>query len=152
MRVVAIPIITSVIAPPQKPACENTYGRPRIPAPITVPISKAIAVSCGMRLFFLDFFHEHLLQFRIYNKLIGKYLNRVQKKADKVEEKMGSWGYFALAVFVGIPLPGTGAWTGTFILWLLDLERKKAIPAVALGVTIAAVIILFATLGILEII
>jgi len=98
-------------------------------------------------LFFLDFFHENLMKLKIYQKTIGKYLNSTQKKADKVEKKIGRWGYFALVLFVGIPLPGTGAWTGTIIIWLLDLDRKRAIPAVALGVCIAGIAILVASLG-----
>ncbi len=98
-------------------------------------------------LFFLDFFHENLMNFKPYKKTIGKYLEHAQKKADKVEHQMGSWGYLSLALFVGVPLPGTGAWTGSIIIWLLDLDRKKAIPAVATGVCIAGIAILIGTLG-----
>ena len=54
--------------------------------------------------------------------------------------------FFALLLFVGIPLPGTGAWTGTLAASLLDLEFKKSIVAVTLGVVLAAIIITAATL------
>ncbi len=102
-------------------------------------------------LFFLDFFHHKLLRFKPYKNCSDIYLKRIQKKAEKVEKKMGNWGYFALALFVGVPLPGTGAWTGSIILWFLNLERKKAIPAVALGVCIAGIAILIGSLGFFKI-
>ena len=102
-------------------------------------------------LFFLDYFHKRLLKFKAYNKFAEIYLKRVQRKAEKIEKKMGSLGYLALALFVGVPLPGTGAWTGSIILWFLDLDRKKAIPSVALGVCIAGIAILITTLSVLKI-
>src|SRR3989344_8295998 len=71
---------------------------------------------------FLDFLHESFMKFRWYRKVIGKFLNGVQKKAHKVEKSIDAWGYLALMVFVAIPLPGTGAWTGTFISWMLGLN------------------------------
>ena len=60
-----------------------------------------------------------------------------------------SWGYqliFALMIFVGIPLPGTGAWTGTLAASLLDFDFKKSILSVMCGVILAAIIITVATL------
>ena len=70
MRVVAIATIANVIVPPQKPACENTYGRPSRPAPITVPTIKAIAVNCGRNEFFVFF-----LTFAINSKAFNQYIN-----------------------------------------------------------------------------
>ena len=58
------------------------------------------------------------------------------KKKDKVE-KSYFWG---LLLFVGIPLPGTGAWTGALLATLLNVPKKKSIPAIALGVCLAAVL------------
>jgi len=103
-------------------------------------------------LFFLDFFHESLMGIPFYKKLFGFYLNSVRKRADKIEAKIPTYGYLALTLFVAIPLPVTGAWTGTFIAWLLGLERKKSIPAIALGVLIAGIIILLASLGVFSMI
>jgi len=54
--------------------------------------------------------------------------------------------FWALLLFVGIPLPGTGAWTGTLAASLLDLDFKKSIIAVTLGVALAATIMTIATL------
>ena len=60
--------------------------------------------------------------------------------------KAGKGMFWALLLFVGIPLPGTGAWTGTLAASLLDLDFKKSILAIALGVVLAAVIITTLTL------
>ncbi len=65
----------------------------------------------------------------------------------ELEPQMNKYGYLALAIFVGIPLPITGAWTGTLIAWLLDLNRKKSFIAIASGVIIAGVLVTLATLG-----
>jgi uncharacterized membrane protein len=97
--------------------------------------------------FFLDFLHEWFMNFRWYRKFIGKILGRVQKKAEKIEKKLDEWGYIALALFVAIPLPGTGAWTGSLVAWGLGLERWKSFLAIAAGVVIAGFVILLASLG-----
>lgn len=102
--------------------------------------------------FFLDFLHEKFMSIGLYRKAIEPYLEKVQKKADKLEERMPAYGYLALTAFVAIPLPGTGAWTGSLISWLLDLDRKKSIVAIAFGVTIAGIIIFLASLGFLNMI
>ena len=61
-----------------------------------------------------------------------------------VIDKYGPWGLF---IFVAIPLPGTGAWTGSLIAAMLDIPLKKAFPAVALGVVAAGIIVAFVSYG-----
>lgn len=100
--------------------------------------------------FFLDYLHVHLLKLRFYERVFGVFLRRIRKKADKIEEKLPDYGYLALTLFVAIPLPVTGAWTGAAIAWLLGLEKRKSIPAIALGVLIAGLAVLTATLGIIN--
>tara|TARA_Y100000310_G_scaffold282567_1_gene303901 strand:+ start:2393 stop:2872 length:480 start_codon:yes stop_codon:yes gene_type:complete len=97
---------------------------------------------------FLDTLHESFMKIRFYRRVMEKYLEKLRKKSDKIEKKIHEVGYIALALFVAIPLPGTGAWTGTLVAWTLGLERWKSFLAIALGVTIAGLIILFASLGI----
>lgn len=97
--------------------------------------------------FFLDFIHEYFMKIRFYKKFMDKYIERIRIKGDKLEKRMQDWGYVALALFVSVPLPGTGAWTGCLVAWLLGLERKKSILAISIGVIIAGFIILFASLG-----
>ena len=71
---------------------------------------------------------------KLFRPLVEKLENRAMKKKDSIEK-----GYFwGLMVFVGIPLPGTGAWTGALIAAMLDIPKKKSLPAIGLGVCLAA--------------
>lgn len=73
---------------------------------------------------------------RLFRPLAEKLEQRAMDKKDAVEK-----GYFwGLLLFVGVPLPGTGAWTGALIASVLDIPKKKSIPAIALGVCLAAVL------------
>ena len=98
--------------------------------------------------FFLDFLHERFMGWGWYKRVFDRILERGRRKAEKVSRKMENWGFVALCLFVAIPLPGTGAWTGCFVAWVLGLERWKSIIAIACGVLIAGLIILFASLGV----
>jgi len=99
--------------------------------------------------FFLDRFHHLFLRIKIYKRFFDKYIERFQNKVDKFEKKYSAIGFLALSIFVAIPLPATGAWSGVLISWLLDLDRKKSILAISLGVVIAGVLVLLGTLGFL---
>lgn len=73
---------------------------------------------------------------RLFRPIAEKLEKKAMNKSDKLEK-----GYFwGLLLFVGIPLPGTGAWTGALLATLLDVPKKKSIPAIALGVCLAAVL------------
>ncbi|MEM4181563.1 MAG: small multi-drug export protein [Candidatus Pacearchaeota archaeon] len=98
--------------------------------------------------FFFDFLHERFLRIKTYKRLFSEYIEKTRQKQEKFERKFHQIGYLALVIFVAIPLPGTGAWTGTFLAWLFGLERKKSILAISLGVLIAGVIVLMASYGI----
>ncbi len=100
--------------------------------------------------YFLDNLHQIFLKSKIYRKLFEKYLEKFQGKVDKFEKRYNTLGFFALVTFVAVPLPGTGAWTGCLLSWLADLDRKKSIWAISLGVLIAGLLILFGTLGFLS--
>ena len=75
---------------------------------------------------------------------IGKFfrfcLEKGRKGGEKLTEKVGRSTYVALFLFVGIPLPGTGAWTGTLAASLLNLDFKKSVIAIVLGVILAGII------------
>ena len=92
---------------------------------------------------FLDFFHEILLNLKSYKKFFEKVLGRIQRKIHKVQETK----YLALMLLVAVPLPGTGAWTGTLIAWLLKLNRLKSFIAISAGIIIAGILVLSASLG-----
>ena len=80
------------------------------------------------------------------NAWVTKMENKAAVKAEKVQkyEKMG------LCIFVAIPLPGTGAWTGALIAAMLDMRLKSAVPMIFLGVCIAGLIVTLLTIGVIS--
>ena len=85
-------------------------------------------------------------------KYIGKFftfcIEKGHKGGEKLKEKAGRGLFVALLLFVGIPLPGTGAWTGTLAASFLDMGFKKSVIAVLLGVLLAGVIMGIASAGV----
>ena len=77
------------------------------------------------------------------NKLVDKLEHKAESKRATVE-KYAFWGLF---LFVAIPLPGTGAWTGALIAAMMDMPLKKAFPSIVLGVLGAALIVTLVTQG-----
>lgn len=106
-------------------------------------------------------FARKVLEWGKDKKLIGKFftwcLDKGSKGGEKLKESAGNKGIFwALLIFVGIPLPGTGAWTGTLAASFLKLDFKTSISAITLGVLLAGIIMslgskIVATLGCLGI-
>jgi len=122
-----------------------------IPLALIFPlIVMANILAIFLAFFFLDRFHNVFLNMKFYKRFFDKYVERFQKKVDKFEKKYSTMGFFALTLFVAIPLPATGAWSGVLISWLLDLDRKKSMLAIALGVLLAGVLVLLGTLGFLN--
>ena len=79
-------------------------------------------------------------------------LEKGKKAGDKLLSKAKSGAYFALFLFVAIPVPGTGAWTGTLAASILDLDFKKTMFAVISGVLVAGLIMLLVSLGVFKLI
>ena len=90
------------------------------------------------------FFARRVLEWGADKPLIGKiftfFLEKGHKGGAKLQAKAGRGLYWALLLFVGIPLPGTGAWTGTLAASLLDMDFKKSVAACMGGVLLAGVI------------
>ena len=91
------------------------------------------------------FFARRVLEWGADKKYIGKmftwFLKKGHKGGEKLQAKAGKGGLFiALLLFVGIPIPGTGAWTGTLAASLLDMDFKTSVLAVILGVLLAGII------------
>lgn len=70
-----------------------------------------------------------------------KLVDRIEERAMKKSAGITQGEFWGLLLFVGVPLPGTGAWTGSMIAALLGMDKKKAVPAIGLGVLLAAFII-----------
>lgn len=97
------------------------------------------------------FFARHILEWGKEKPVIGNFftwcLNKGHHGGQKLEEAAGDKGIFwALLLFVGIPLPGTGAWTGTLAASILDWDFKRSVLAVMLGVVLAGLIMGFLSL------
>ena len=78
----------------------------------------------------------------VKGKIFSWCLEKGEKGGKKLQEKAGRGLFIALLLFVGIPLPGTGAWTGTLAASILDMDFKSTIIAVMLGVLLAGIIMM----------
>ncbi len=98
-------------------------------------------------------FARKVLEWGKDKKYIGKFftfcLEKGHKGGEKLKEKAGKGLFWALLLFVGIPLPGTGAWTGTLAASILDMDFKTSVLAVLLGVVLAGIIMGLASAGLL---
>ncbi|MCR5599635.1 MAG: small multi-drug export protein [Ruminococcus sp.] len=99
---------------------------------------------------FIYFFARKVLEWGADKPVIGKFftwcLTKGKRGGEQLKEKAGKGLFWALLFFVGIPIPGTGAWVGTLAASMLELDFKKSVLAVALGVILAAAIMTTATL------
>ncbi len=90
------------------------------------------------------FFARRVLEWGKDKPVIGGFftfcLEKGHKGGEKLKEKAGNGLYVALLLFVGIPVPGTGAWTGTLAASILDMDFKKSVKATMAGVVLAGVI------------
>lgn len=97
-------------------------------------------------------FARKVLEWGKDKKYIGKFftlcIEKGHKGGEKLKEKAGRGLFVALLLFVGIPLPGTGAWTGTLAASFLDMGFKKSVIAVLLGVLMAGIIMGLVSAGV----
>lgn len=84
-----------------------------------------------------------ILNFCLNSRMFRKFGQWLQNKVDKNADKIVKYGTWGLLIFVAIPFPGTGAWTGALVAALLDIRIKRAIPSILAGVMIAGIIMLF---------
>lgn len=124
------------------------YKLPILPSYIVAIIGNMLPVPI------IYLFARRVLEFGKDKKYIGKFFTWCLKKGEaggkKLQEKAGKGLYWALFIFVGIPLPGTGAWTGTLAASILDMDFKKSVIAVMGGVILAGIIMGILSLGIFK--
>lgn len=114
------------------------------------PVSTAVAAILGnlVPVPFIILFIRHIFDWlRRYDKpraLVEKF----EKKAHLKSKNVIKYQTFGLCLFVALPLPGTGAWTGALIAAILDMRLKRAMPSIILGVIIAAIIVTCVTRGV----
>ena len=119
---------------------------------LEVPITTAIPlciigniIPIPFILLFIKQIFKWMKKIRLFRGLVEKLEQKAMGKSDNIK-KYEFWG---LVLFVGIPLPGTGAWTGSLIAALLDIDFKKAVLAELLGIAIATVIMSIFSYGLL---
>lgn len=119
-------------------------GLPMIPSFIICIIGNMIPVP------FIYLFARKVLEWGKDKPVIGKFftfcLEKGEKGGKKLQSKAGRGLFLALLLFVGIPVPGTGAWTGTLAASILDMDFKSTVIAAMLGVLLAGVIMMTASL------
>ena len=122
-------------------------GLPLIPSYIICIIGNMLPMP------FIYFFARKVLVWGSDKPVIGKFftfcLEKGEKGGKKLQAKAGRGLFVALLLFVGIPLPGTGAWTGTLAASLLDMDFKSSVVAVMCGVLLAGVIMALISNGVL---
>ena len=110
-----------------------------VPLYLAFIISVALNALIGPLLYlFLSTLHKVFLKMNWYERVFGRLIEKARKKvADRIEK----YGYFGIMMFVAIPLPITGAYTGTLGAWILGMDKRKTFLAVAAGVVIAGIIV-----------
>lgn len=119
---------------------------------LEVPITTAIPlciigniIPIPFILLFIKQIFKWMKKIKIFRGLVEKLENKAMGKSDNIRR----YEFWGLVLFVGIPLPGTGAWTGSLIAALLDVDFKKAILAELLGIAIATIIMSIFSYGLL---
>ena len=121
--------------------------------PLSLPMCYVIAIIGNMLpVPIIFFFARKVLEWGADKPVIGGFftfcLEKGHKGGEKLQQKAGRGLFVALLLFVGIPLPGTGAWTGTLAASLLDMDFKSSVIAVMLGVILAGVIMGVVSMGV----
>lgn len=89
--------------------------------------------------FFLEYLHNHFMHIRNYRSMFDRFMERTRNKTEAYVKKYGYWG---LAIFVAVPLPFTGAYTGALAAWFFGMDKWKAFLSITIGVAVAGIIVL----------
>ena len=101
--------------------------------------------------FIILFIRRIFAWMRAHMPKLDGFVAKIESKAHLKGETVQKYGPLGLLIFVAIPLPGTGAWTGALVAALLDMRMRKAVPSILLGVLIAAGIMTAITFGVIHI-
>ncbi len=102
------------------------------------------SIICFLLLEFLDIINKHISRIHFLYKIWERYILRLREKNKHLVERYGKW---ALFVFVAIPIPGTGIWSGTILAWIFGIEKRTAFLYGMLGILVSAIIMVFLTYG-----
>ncbi len=99
---------------------------------------------------FILWFINSVLNYMRKSKHFKKVAKWLDDKVEKHKKQIETYGFWGMVLFVGTPLPGTGAWTGCLIAAVLEMDRKKALLAAVIGVFIASIIMMLFSFGFLK--
>ena len=97
--------------------------------------------------FLIIFTRDILAWLRKKSPKLNSIVERMEQRADRKKDVVLKYEFWGLMILVAIPLPGTGAWTGALVAAMMDMQLKRAFPAIALGVVVAAFIVTWLTYG-----
>ena len=117
-------------------------GVPLVPAIVTAVIGNLLPVP-----FIILFVRKVFAWMRGRNEKLNAFVTKIENRAMSKADSVQKYEFWGLALFVAIPLPGTGAWTGALIAALLDMKPGRAFLSVALGVVCAGFIVAFVSYG-----
>lgn len=102
---------------------------------------------------FIVFFIEKIFAWmRKHMPKMDSFVCKMEAKAESKKELIQKYGAIGLIILVGIPLPGTGAWTGSLVAAILDMPPRKAFPCIFVGVLLAAAIMTALTFGVIHLV
>lgn len=99
---------------------------------------------------FILLFINKILDWMRNSKHFSKIANWLDSKVEKHKSSIEKYGFWGLVLFVGVPLPGTGAWTGSLIASVLGMNKKKSFLAIILGIVMASIIMMLISFGVLR--
>lgn len=117
---------------------------------LNVPLGPAFLicyVANMMPIPFILLFIRKIINYLKTTRLLHGFAEWLERKSEKNKSKVTKYEMLGLLLFVAIPLPGTGAWTGALVAAMLDMRMKKSLPVIALGVLIAGVIMSLLSYG-----
>lgn len=119
-------------------------------AGLDIPVVVAAAVIGNLIPipFIIVFIRKIFKWMQTKSEKLAALVKRLEDKADRKKDKVLKYEFWGLMFFVAIPLPGTGAWTGTLAASLLDMKFKDSVIAVMLGVLLAGIIMMAASMGV----
>lgn len=119
---------------------------------MNVPFTNAVIASVIGNILpipFILLLLEHILVLMEKWKPTKKIALWLKKKAEKHKDAIDRYGFWGLVLFVGIPLPGTGAWTGSLVASVFHMDKKKSFIAILLGIILALVIMSIVSYGVI---
>ena len=125
------------------PVVELRFGLPYgILTGLSLPVAMLAAILGNMLPvpFIIVFIEQVFIWLRKHLPKIDSFITKMEKKAEAKEDLIDRYGALGLILIVAIPLPGTGAWTGSLVAALLKMKLRKAIPCIYLGIVIAAIL------------